>query len=70
MVKLLSVVLIFVIYCLLNVYKRILMSALPMATHCQHVCKQFTLYTQLYCSTDIKLFSPINTDIVCQEKCH
>ena len=54
MVKLLSVVLFFVIYCLLNIYKGILMSAKPMAAHCQHVCKCFALYAQLYCSTTYK----------------
>ena len=54
MVKSLSVVLLFVIYCLLNIYKGILMSALPMAAHCQHTWKCFTLYAQLYCSTTYK----------------
>ena len=54
MVKSLSVMLIIVIYCLLNIYKGIIMSALPMAAHCQHVCKHFALYAQLYCSTAYK----------------
>ena len=67
MVKSLSVVLHFVIYCLLNIYEGILMSASPMAVHCQHAWKRFTLYAQLYCSTTYKTFSPINTDAVCQE---
>ena len=67
MVKLLSVMLRFAIYCLLNIYEGMLMSGSPMAAHCQHACKRFTLYAQLYCSTTYKTFSPINTDAVCQE---
>ena len=67
MVKSLSVMLRFVIYCLLNIYEGILMSGLPMAAHCQNACKCFTLYAQLYCSTTYKTFSPINTVAVCQE---
>ena len=64
MVKLPSVVLLFVIilYCLLTIYKGILMSAKPMAAHCQHMCKCFALYAVI---PHIKLFSPINTDVVC-----
>ena len=54
--KSLSVMLLFVIYCLLNIYEGILMSVLPMAAHCQHACKHFALYTQLYCSTTYKTF--------------
>ena len=61
----------FVIYCLLNIYGGILMSPSPMAAHCQYSCKSFILclfnLTVLPC---VKLFSLINTDIVCQEKCH
>ena len=50
MVKLLSVMLLFVIYyCLLNICEGILMSASPMAARCQHACKRFTLSVQLYC---------------------
>ena len=30
------------------------MSASPMAAHCQHACKHFALYVQLYCSTTYK----------------
>ena len=54
--KSLSVVLIFVIYCLLNIYKGILISTSPMAVHCQHVCKHSHLSVQLYCSTAYKTF--------------
>ena len=54
MVKSLSVVLLLVIYCLLNIYEGILTSALPMAAHCQHTCKHFALSVQLYCSTAYK----------------
>ena len=49
MVKLCSVVLIFVIYWLLSIYEGILMSALPMVAHCQYACKRFALSVQLYC---------------------
>ena len=50
MVKSLSVALLFVIYCLLNIYEGMLMSALPMVAHCQHTSKRFALYALLYCS--------------------
>ena len=61
--------LIFVMYWLLNIYEGVLMSALPMAAHCQHVCVHFTSSIQLYCFTVYKNpFLPISTDIVCQEK--
>ena len=30
------------------------MSALPMTAHCQHACKRFALYAQLYRSTVYK----------------
>ena len=49
--KSLSAMLFFVMYCLLNIYKCILMSASPMAADCQHACKHFVLSVQLYCST-------------------
>ena len=67
MVKSLSVVLIF---WLLNIYKGILMSALPMAVHCQHECKHFTLSINFTVLLHKKLFLPINTDVVCKEKLH
>ena len=54
MVKLLSVVLLSVTHCVLKIYEGMLMSASPMAAHCQHACKRFTLYAQLYCSTAYK----------------
>ena len=49
--KLLSAMLLFVMYCLLNIYEGILMSTSSMASHCQHICKHFALSVQLYCST-------------------
>ena len=48
MVKSLSATL---IYWLLNICGGILMSTSPMAAHCQHAFKCFTLSVQLYCST-------------------
>ena len=54
MVKSLSVMLIFVIYCLLNIYEGVLMNASPMAAQCQHVCKCFALSIHLYFSTAYK----------------
>ena len=54
MVKLLSAVLLFVIHCLLNIYEGMLMSASPMAAHCQHAYKHFALFVQLHCSTAYK----------------
>ena len=44
----------FIIYCLLNIYGGILVSALPMVVHCQHACKRFALSVKLYCSTVYK----------------
>ena len=55
MINSLSIVLIFVIYCLLNICKGIVMSASPMAAQCQHACKRFTLSIQLHCSTAYKI---------------
>ena len=54
MVKLLLVVLLFVIYCVLNIYEGMLMSATPMVAHCRCTCKHFALPIQLYCSTAYK----------------
>ena len=65
MVKSLLAVLLFVKYCLLNIYEGILTSAPPMAAHCQHVCRPcpFNFTVLLH----IKLFSQINTNVACQE---
>ena len=49
--KLLSAMLHFVMYCVLNIYEGILMSALPVVAHCQNKYKCFALSVQLYCST-------------------
>ena len=49
--KLLSAVLLSVMYCVLNIYEGILTSPLSMASHCQLACKHFTLSIQLYFST-------------------
>ena len=54
MVKSFSVVLLFVIHCLLNIYEGIVMSASPMAAHFQHARKNFALSLRLYCSTTYK----------------
>ena len=67
MMKSLSV---FVTYCLLNIYEGILISASPMSCYCQYACKCFTLSVKLYCSTMYKIFSPIYTNVVCQEISH
>ena len=65
--KSLSAVLLFVIYCLLNIYEGILMSASPMraiANTCANVLPCLFNFNVLQ---HIKLFLSINTD-VCQEK--
>ena len=67
MVKSLSVSLVFVIYCLLNIYEDQLMSASlmwPIANTCADISLCTINFTVL---PHKKLFSPINTDIVCQK---
>ena len=58
-------------YCLLNIYKGILMSAhsqwRPIANTCANVSLCMLNFTVI---PHIRLFSPINTDVVCQEKRH
>ena len=54
MVKPLSVMLIFAIYWLLNIYKGMFMSASQIAAHCQHACERFALIVQLICSDAYK----------------
>ena len=63
MVKLLSATL---IYWLLNICGGILMSTSPMAAHCQHAFKCFTLFN-FTVLLHIKCFSLINTDVVCKD---